>query len=109
MNRQLFALAKLDVTKDGADEIIACSWDGHTYIFDQKKNSVRFQLNESVQAFEVGYYTLKHGSEPVTCFVYVTFRNKVSNFHESDIVMYFLFMRDCHVFHFITLIVVSLK
>ncbi|XP_022909335.2 KICSTOR complex protein ITFG2-like isoform X1 [Onthophagus taurus] len=77
VDHQLFALTKLDVTKNGLDEIIVCSWDGHTYILDQQKNTVRFQLNESVQAFEVGYYTLIPGSAPVTCFVYITFRNKI--------------------------------
>ncbi|KAI4472029.1 integrin alpha repeat domain-containing [Holotrichia oblita] len=77
VDHQLFALTKLDVTGNGADEIVVCSWDGHTYILDQYKNTVRFQLDESVQVFETGYYTLIPGNNPVTCFVYITFRNKI--------------------------------
>ncbi|KRT82058.1 hypothetical protein AMK59_4701, partial [Oryctes borbonicus] len=77
VDHQLFALSKLDVTGNGADEIVVCSWDGHTYILDQYRNTVRFQLDESVQAFGTGYYTLIPGNSPVTCFVYITFRNKI--------------------------------
>lgn len=77
VDHQIFALTKLDVTGNGNDDIIACSWDGHTYILDQNKNSVRFQLDDSVQAFECGYYNISVDAPPVTCFVYVTFRNKV--------------------------------
>lgn len=77
VDHQIFALTKLDVTGNGSDDIVACSWDGLTYILDQNKNSVRFHLDESVQAFECGYYSLSSDSPPVTCFVYVTFRNKV--------------------------------
>lgn len=32
VHRQLFSLTKLDVTHDGKDEIVVCSWDGQTYI-----------------------------------------------------------------------------
>lgn len=56
-----------------------CTWDGHTYLFDQEKNTVRFQIDESVQGFECGYYNLSPGDKAVPCFVYLTFRNKVRN------------------------------
>lgn len=78
MDHQVFALTKLDVTENGADDIVACAWDGQTYILDQDKNTVRFQLDEPVQAFESGYYGLSTDEPAVTCFVYVTFKNKVS-------------------------------
>lgn len=78
VDHQIFALTKLDVTKNGSDDIVVCTWDGHTYILDQDKNTVRFQLDESVQAFESGYYTLNPGDKPSTCFGYYTFRNKVN-------------------------------
>lgn len=77
VDHQVFALTKLDVTGNGADDIVACAWDGQTYILDQNKNVVRFQLDEAVQAFESGYYTLSVDELPVTCLVYVTFKNKV--------------------------------
>lgn len=77
MDHQIFAVNKLDVTGNGKDDIVACSWDGLTYILDQEKNSVRFQFDEPVQSFYSGYYSVESNSAPVTCFVYVTFRDKV--------------------------------
>jgi hypothetical protein len=66
------------MTGDGRDEIVACSWDGQTYILDQEKCSVRFQLEESVVSFCSGYYTLQPGQPSVPCLVYTTFSNKVT-------------------------------
>lgn len=82
VDHQVFALTKLDVTGNGADDIVVCAWDGQTYILDQNKNVVRFQLDEAVQAFESGYYTLAPDEVPVTCLVYVTFRNKVLLYYD---------------------------
>lgn len=78
VDHQLFVLSKLDITGDGRDEIVACAWDGQTYILDQEKRSVRFQLEEPVSGFCAGRYTLKSGSIPVPCFIYTTFTNKVN-------------------------------
>lgn len=82
VDHQVFALTKLDVTQNGADDIVACAWDGQTYILDQNKNVVRFQLDEAVQAFESGYYTLNADDSPVTCLVYVTFKNRVLLYYD---------------------------
>ncbi|XP_017774191.1 PREDICTED: integrin-alpha FG-GAP repeat-containing protein 2-like [Nicrophorus vespilloides] len=82
VDHQVFALTKLDVTGDGTDDLVACSWDGNTYILDQEKHSVQFQLGESVQAFDTGFYNLVAGEIPVTCFVYVTFRNSVLLYYD---------------------------
>ncbi|GLH05277.1 Uncharacterized protein GBIM_10917 [Gryllus bimaculatus] len=80
VDHQLFALTKLKIL-DGSDEtgenIVACSWDGQTYILDQEKKSVRFQLEESVHAFCAGYYSTEPGKHPVPCLVYTTFTNKI--------------------------------
>lgn len=84
MDHQIFALTKLDITGNGSDDIVACSWDGQTYILDQDKNSIRFPLDEPVQAFESGYYNLDINSKPVTCFVYVTFKNTVNYINETS-------------------------
>lgn len=65
------------MTGDGRDEIVACSWDGQTYVLDQEKCIVCFQLEESVMSFCSGYYTLQPGQPPVPCLVYTTFTNKV--------------------------------
>lgn len=74
---QIFALTKLDVTRNGSDDIVVCSWDGQTYIFDQDKNCVRFHLDEPVQAFHSGLYNLSTNEPAVTCLVYVTFKHNV--------------------------------
>lgn len=82
VDHQIFALTKLDVTQNGSDDIVACSWDGQTYILDQEKNSVRFQFDQSVQAFHSGYYHLGPDEPAVTCFVYVTFKNTVVLYYD---------------------------
>ncbi|XP_076476181.1 KICSTOR complex protein ITFG2 isoform X3 [Bombus vancouverensis nearcticus] len=66
VDHQIFALCRLDVTGDGSDEIVACAWDGQTYILDQQRNSVRFQFEEPVRAFCTDIsllrcYTSKYG------------------------------------------------
>ncbi|XP_063232769.1 KICSTOR complex protein ITFG2-like [Bacillus rossius redtenbacheri] len=85
VDHQLFALDKLDVTGDGAEEIVACSWDGQTYILDQRKCCVRFQLEESVRAFCCGRYTLGSSRAPTPVFIYNTFTNKVYVFHDISL------------------------
>lgn len=70
-------MTKLDVTGNGSDDIVVCSWDGQTYILDQDRNSLRFHVDEAVQAFESGYYGATDQGPNVTSFVYVTFKNTV--------------------------------
>ena len=76
VDHQIFALCRLDVTGDGSDEIVACAWDGQTYILDQQRNSVRFQFEEPVRAFCTGNYNVTPGF-PTPCLVYNSFNNKV--------------------------------
>ncbi|KAF7391752.1 hypothetical protein HZH68_011295 [Vespula germanica] len=81
VDHQIFALCRLDVTNDGSDEIIACAWDGQTYILDQQRNSVRFQFEEPVRAFCTGYYNVvQRTSTP--CLVYNTFNNKIFLYYD---------------------------
>jgi hypothetical protein len=98
VDHQLLALTKLDITGDGRDEIVACSWDGHTYILDQEKCSVCFQLEESVMSFCSGYYTLQPGHPPVPCLVYTTFTNKVISelgfLNDADSTLHMPFMES---------------
>ncbi|KAF5286082.1 hypothetical protein FQA39_LY16428 [Lamprigera yunnana] len=81
VDHQIFSLHKMDITNCGNDNIIACSWDGQTYILDQDKNSVRFQLEESVQAFDCGFYNV-YDNVNSSCLVYVTFHNKVYLYYD---------------------------
>ena len=39
---------------DGWDEVVACAWDGQTYIIDHTQQSIRFHLKENVCAFTAG-------------------------------------------------------
>lgn len=77
VDHQIFALCRLDVTGDSSDEIIACAWDGQTYILDQQRHSVRFQFEEPVRAFCTGNYNVIPGTSSPSL-VYNTFNNKVS-------------------------------
>ena len=73
-------LSKLDVTGDGIQEVIACSWDGQTYIITQDRQAVRFQFEESVSTFTAGKFSLSPGvTRPAL--VYVTFNNKIQVYH----------------------------
>uniref|UniRef100_A0A7M4F342 Integrin alpha FG-GAP repeat containing 2 n=1 Tax=Crocodylus porosus TaxID=8502 RepID=A0A7M4F342_CROPO len=54
VDHQLFALEKLDVTGDGHEEVVACAWDGQTYIIDHNRTVARFQVDENVSAFCAG-------------------------------------------------------
>jgi hypothetical protein len=82
VDHQIFALTKLDVTGNGSDDIVVCSWDGQTYILDQDKNCVRFHLDEPVQAFHSGHYNLTVNEQAVTCLVYITFKNSVILYYD---------------------------
>lgn len=76
VDHQLFALQKLDVTGDGREEVVACAWDGQTYIIDHNRMVVRFQFDENVNAFCAGQYTCKDGKNS-PCLVYVSFNHKI--------------------------------
>ncbi|XP_066580740.1 KICSTOR complex protein ITFG2 [Amia ocellicauda] len=76
VDHQLFALEKLDVTGDGRDEVVACAWDGQTYIIDHNRMVVRFQFDENVNAFCAGQYACKDGRNS-PCLVYVSFNHKI--------------------------------
>ncbi|OXB72239.1 UNVERIFIED_CONTAM: hypothetical protein H355_013418 [Colinus virginianus] len=76
VDHQLFALEKLDVTGNGHEEVIACAWDGQTYIIDHNRTVARFQADENVSAFCAGLYACKRGSNS-PCLVYVSFSQKI--------------------------------
>ena len=48
---QVFSLQALDITGDGIDELISCSWDGQTCIFDRDGNCVIYDFEDHVVAF----------------------------------------------------------
>ncbi|XP_011693174.1 PREDICTED: integrin-alpha FG-GAP repeat-containing protein 2-like [Wasmannia auropunctata] len=81
VDHQIFALCRLDVTGDNSDEIIACAWDGQTYILDQQRHSVRFQFEEPVRAFCTGNYNVIPGTSSPSL-VYNTFNNKIVLYYD---------------------------
>jgi len=81
VDHQLMCLSMVDVTGDGLEEVICCSWDGQTYIISQDKQAVRFQFEESVSTFTAGKFTLYPGNtQPVL--VFVTFNNTIQIYHD---------------------------
>lgn len=59
VDHQLFAVCALDVTGDGRDEVVACAWDGNTYIVCEGTDCVRFTFHQPVSAFTAGHYGVK--------------------------------------------------
>ncbi|XP_045581743.1 KICSTOR complex protein ITFG2 [Procambarus clarkii] len=80
VDHQLFAVCGLDVTEDGKDEVVACAWDGNTYIVCQNTDCVRFTFHEPVNAFTAGLYGLR--GKQVPCLVYATFNNHIYLYHD---------------------------
>lgn len=76
VDHQLFALTKLDIVGDGREEVVACAWDGQTYIVNEERQCVRFQFDEAVSTFTAGRFTLSPG-RTLPCLVYFTFGNRV--------------------------------
>ncbi|XP_071066223.1 KICSTOR complex protein ITFG2 isoform X2 [Dasypus novemcinctus] len=84
VDHQLFALEKLDVTGNGREEVVACAWDGQTYIIDYNRTVVRFQVDENIRAFCAGLYACKEGRNS-PCLVYVTFNQKIYVYWEVQL------------------------
>ncbi|XP_012217646.2 KICSTOR complex protein ITFG2 [Linepithema humile] len=84
VDHQIFALCRLDVTGNNSDEIIACAWDGQTYILDQQRHSVRFQFEEPVRAFCTGNYNVTPGTSSPSL-VYNTFNNKIFLYYDVSL------------------------
>ncbi|XP_018107406.1 KICSTOR complex protein ITFG2 isoform X2 [Xenopus laevis] len=76
VDHQLFALEKLDITGNGEEEVVACAWDGQTYIIDHNRAVLRFQVEENVSAFCAGLYACR-GGQNSPCLVYVGFNQKI--------------------------------
>jgi hypothetical protein len=78
----VFYLNKLSITESGSDFLIACSWNGETFIIDQKKQVSTFKLGEPITAFCSGMYTARSNTKPVSCFVFITISHKVCKIYE---------------------------
>lgn len=76
VSNQLFALSTLDVTQDGRKELVACAWDGTTFIYDQEGHCVEFVFEERVSAFTAGLYSVSKGN-PQPCLFFLTFSDRL--------------------------------
>ncbi|XP_023615701.1 KICSTOR complex protein ITFG2 isoform X2 [Myotis lucifugus] len=72
------------VVGNGHEEVVACAWDGQTYIIDHNRTVVRFQVDENVRAFCAGLYACKEGRNS-PCLVYVTFNQKIYVYWEVQL------------------------
>ncbi|KYN09669.1 Integrin-alpha FG-GAP repeat-containing protein 2 [Trachymyrmex cornetzi] len=107
VDHQIFALCRLDVTGDNSDEIIACAWDGQTYILDQQRHSVRFQFEEPVRAFCTGNYSVIPGtsSPSLICLYYdvtlpsmtITSLNPMKDFESDETQVLEKLLGECNV------------
>jgi len=65
-------------------ELVACSWDGLTYIVDKDQNVVRFQFPGSVCAFTAGKFAAQPGmNEP--SLIYFDYNDKITVYSDLDI------------------------
>uniref|UniRef100_UPI00358E0EF8 KICSTOR complex protein ITFG2 isoform X3 n=1 Tax=Myxine glutinosa TaxID=7769 RepID=UPI00358E0EF8 len=76
VDNQMFAMGKVDITCDGSEEVVACAWDGQTYIIDRQGNVVRFQFDDNVCAFSAGLYAYK-GNVNSPCLVFATLSQRL--------------------------------
>ncbi|CAD5118558.1 DgyrCDS7246 [Dimorphilus gyrociliatus] len=73
VDRKLFSLHKIDIMGDGSEEIVACSWDGHTYIISLDQDVVRFDFPQHVASFSTGSYCSTEKDYNKPCLAYASF------------------------------------
>lgn len=77
---ELFTVHSINISNDGSDAVIACAWDGNTYIIKENSEITRFSFHDSVCTFTAGHFGVDNQQRP--CFVYVTFNNKVYLYYD---------------------------
>lgn len=76
-----------DVSPTANDQIeqylIACAWDGKTYIVDEDRNYLRFKFSEAVSSFAAGnyYFDDRHHAS----LIYATFNNQIILYHDVEL------------------------
>ncbi|VEL16051.1 unnamed protein product [Protopolystoma xenopodis] len=78
---ELFGLSKTQLTlADNCDSVCACQWNGTTYVFNHRREILRFMLGQACHAFTAGQYAVKPCcNEPVL--VYATFEPSIIVYH----------------------------
>ncbi|KAG9509377.1 KICSTOR complex protein ITFG2 [Fragariocoptes setiger] len=100
VDHQLFASSKLDLTmsrkesnnqdrsdldknEESSQYLIACAWDGKTYIIDERRNYLRFKFPEAVSSFTSGNYYFNGRNHP--SIVYATFQNRIILYYDIEL------------------------
>lgn len=66
-------------------QLCATTWDGITYVIDQDKNVVCFNLQERISTTYVGHYSLNARQPPVLCLFFVTFTDKIYVYYNVEV------------------------
>lgn len=82
-DHELFAVNCVDLTRDGNEEVVACAWDGNTFVIKHNEESMQFAFPEAVNAFSAGMFGLKGANSP--CLVYVTFNNRIFLYYDVSV------------------------
>lgn len=76
LDRQLFPIKALDFSQDGDQSVIISSWDGMTYVIDQRGNSIQAKFHDRIRAFTAGYFSPTE-TQTFPCLVYLTFSDQL--------------------------------
>lgn len=60
--QQLFGIYGIDISQNGYEILVFSSWDGTTYLIDQKKNCLQFQFEDQVCGFIAGTISILYRS-----------------------------------------------
>ncbi|VDN15697.1 unnamed protein product [Dibothriocephalus latus] len=81
---ELFGLSTLNFTSEDTEDVSVCCWDGSTYIFNYRKDILRFLVGQSCQAFTSGKYAVRRGhNEPVL--VYATCESSLLIYYNLNV------------------------
>lgn len=82
-DHELFAVSCVDWTGDGNEEIVACAWDGNTFIVKHNNEGIEFSFHEPVSAFTSGMFGVEKRQTP--CLVYCTFNGTIYLYYDVSV------------------------
>ncbi|KAH9391139.1 integrin alpha FG-GAP repeat-containing protein 2 [Tyrophagus putrescentiae] len=82
LEQKIACLRKHDIDGDGRDELVACTWNGQTYLVNLDTRIVSCQFDQPIAAFTVGHYHLN--DRRMTVLVYGTFTCSVHLYYNVD-------------------------
>ena len=82
LEQKVASLLKHDIDNDGRDELVVCTWNGHTFFVNLDGRIVTCHFDQPVSSFTVGHYDINGYRK--TCLAYGTFTNSVNLFYNLD-------------------------